>query len=411
MPSITRRRLLGGAVVLGGGAYGTYRLSRGPADATLSTWTPAPGTWPLRRYDPANTAHNPNASPPRERPSRRELVSVESAARYPSRPPLIGPDHVVVYGSGLTAYPRDGGAAVRTVAAATPRAGFGPDGRLHTVSLESGNATDPVAVVGYGADDLRETSRIPIDTDHPRGLVVGEREMYLGTESGDLYGVDVDGGRHWRVDGTMPALVDGRLYAAGAPLDGTVAYGERTGLDRRLEPGPARRWSAGPISGFVNAPAVADGRIVQGTYAEGGGVVAAIDASTGDSLWDPRPLGRTVSTPAVVGDRGYTAVGTDDGGAGLVVALDLETGETVWRDAVEWRAIAPAVAGDTLVVAGEVRADGERVGWAVRAYDRHTGDRLWTHSEETGDPGGPGGPALVGDRVVIASGTSVSELA
>jgi hypothetical protein len=406
MPSLTRRRLLGGTVAAAAGSYGAYRLFRGATDAQFDTWTPDPGTWPLRRYDPANTAHNPNASPPRERPSIRELVTVSSAARYPSLSPVVGPDHVVVYGSGLAAFPRAGGAAVRGVEAATPRAGFGPDGRLHTVSHESGNATDPTAVVGYDAD-LRETYRTPTDTDHPRGLVVGAEEVYLGDESGTLRAVGADGGRRWRADGTMPALADGRLYAAGAPLDGTVAYGERTGGDRYLRPDPERVWSAGPVSGFVHAPAVADGRLVQGTYAEGGGVVAAVDADTGDRLWEPRRLGQDVATPAVVGDRGYTAVGTDDRRAGLVLAVNLDTGDTVWRDELEWHAVVPAVAGDTLVVAGEVREDGERVAGVVRAYDRASGDRLWTHTVETR---GVGGVALVADRVLLAAGTAVYEL-
>ncbi|WP_251344091.1 PQQ-binding-like beta-propeller repeat protein [Haloplanus halophilus] len=408
MPSITRRHLLGGAAAVGAGGYGTYRLYRGTVDAAFETWTPEPGTWPLRRYDPANTAHNPNASPPRERPSVRELASIPSAARYPSVPPLVGPDHVVVYGSGLAASPRDGGPAAGTVEAATPRAGFGPDGRLHTVSLESGTATDPAAVVGYATGGLREAYRTPVGADNPRGLIVGAREVYLGSTGGTLRSLGVDGGRRWRADGTMPALVDGRLYAAGAPLDGTVAYGRRTGRDRYLYADPERAWSAGPVDGFVHAPAVADGRLVQGTYAEGGGVVAAVDAGTGARLWEPRRLGQDVVTPAVVADRGYAAVGTDDGRAGRVVALDLETGATVWDDGVEWHAVAPAVAGDTLVVAGERVAGGERTAGVVRAYDRHAGDRLWTHTVRTRR--GVGGVALVGDRVVVAAGTSVYEL-
>ncbi|GAB3319249.1 hypothetical protein EI982_07660 [Haloplanus rallus] len=407
MPSITRRRLLGGSVALAVGGYGAYRLHRGAAAATFDTWTPAPGTWPLRRYDPANTAHNPSATPPRERPARREFTALPTAAGRPSLSPLVGPDHVVVYGSGLAAYAREDGTAARTVEAATPRAGFGPDGRLHAVSLDSGTATDPVAVVGYDGADLQETSRSPVDTDDPRGLTVGADEVYLGTGSGTLHGIDAGGGRRWQVDGAMPALVDGRLYAADAPLDGTVAYAERTGRDRYLRPGPQRAWSAGPVSGFVHAPAVADGRLVVGTYAEGGGVVAALDADSGESLWEPRPLGVDVATPAVVGARGYVAAGTDDRRAGLVAALDLRTGEADWRDAVGWHAVAPAVGGDTLVVAGEDREDGDVVAGVVRAYDRAGGERLWTHRFETP---GVGGLALVEDRVFVAAGSSVYEL-
>ncbi|MFD1594859.1 hypothetical protein ACFR97_04770, partial [Haloplanus litoreus] len=61
-----------------------------------------------------------------------------------------------------------------------------------------------------------------------------------------------------------------------------------------------------------------------------------------------------------------------------------------------------------VAVAGDVREGGERVAGVVRAYDRATGDRLWTHTVETR---GVGGLALVEDRVLLAAGTSVYELA
>ncbi|MEF8856635.1 MAG: PQQ-binding-like beta-propeller repeat protein [Haloplanus sp.] len=399
MPSITRRRLLGSgaAAALAAGAYGAYRLHRGATDAAFASWTPAPDTWPLRRYDPANTAHNPTASPPRESPSIRTIARASTTARQPSFTPLVGVDHVGMHDSGLAVWPRRGGEAVLERDASTPLAGFGPDGRLHTVE------SNPATVVGYVPGE-REAYRHQLrDGDDPVGLTVGAREVYVGCESGALQGLDPDNDRRWRVDGARPVLADGRLYAADAPLDGTVAYAPRTGVDRRLEVGPERVWNAGPTDGFPHAPAVADGRVVLGTYAEGGGVVAAIDADTGERLWEPRPLGRDVATPAVASDRdrGYTAVETADG-AGFVAALDLATGETRWRDAVEWAAGTPVLGGETLLVAGE-RADGSGV---VRAYDA-AGDALWTQAFEGGRPGGL---APVGDRVLVTVGATLYEL-
>jgi len=400
MPSITRRRLLGSgaATVLAAGAYGAYRLHRGATDATFASWTPEPGTWPLPRYDPANTAHNPNASPPRESPSVSPVVSASTAARRPRFAPLVGAGHLVAYGSGLVAVPRDGERLTLDRDTSTPLAGFGPDSRLHTV-----DANPPATIIGYDTD-LRETYRAPLRDDAPQGLTVGAREVYVGCESGVVRALDPESGQRWRVDGAMPALVDGRLYATDAPLDGTVAYAPRTDLDRRLTVGPKRLWSAGPTDGFPHPPSVADGRLVLGTYAEGGGVAVAIDADSGERLWAPRPLGRNVATPAVVGGRGYTAVEMSDG-SGSVVALDLSTGETHWRADVEWVATTPTVAGETLVVAGE-RADGTAT---VRAYDTG-GDVLWTHTFESGT-GGPGGLALVEDRVLVTVGATVYELA
>lgn len=402
MPSTTRRRLLGGGALLATGAYGAYRLDRGAAAASFESWAPAPGTWPLRRYDPANTAHNPTASPPREPPTVREARSVATGARHPRFRPVVGADHLAVHGSGLAVYPRDGGEPTSVDAVDAPLAGFGPDGRLHTVRTGSDDPDPPLSLVGYGAD-LRESYRRSLGADTPVGLVVGAAEVYLGTESGRIEGVDPADGRRWQADGAAPALADGGLYATDASLDGTVGYAERSGLDRRLTPGPERRWSAGPTPGFPYAPAVADGRVVAGSRAFGGGVVRALDAATGEPLWEPRSLGQDVSTPAVAGGRGYAAVGTGESDAGRVVALDLATGETVWRDAVGWAPRSAAVGGDILVVVGGTREDGGR----VRAYDRASGDARWTRRL----PGrGPDGVALVEDRVLVTVGASLYEL-
>lgn len=403
MPSITRRTFVGAGAAIVAGAYGAYRLHRGATDATFDSWEPAPGTWPLPRYDAANTASNPNASPPRARPTARRVASAATTARRPRFAPVVGSDHLVAYGSGFAAYPRGGDDAVRERDAPTPLAGFGPDGRLHTVARDGADA--PAEIVTHAAGDLHETARFGLDADHPQGLVVGSREVYVGGQDGTLRAVAPDSGRRWHVDGAMPALGDGRLYAADAPLDGTVAYRERTGLDRRLGVGPERVWSAGPIHGFPHRPAVADGRVVLGTYAEGGGVLAVVDAGTGERLWDPRPLGRDVSTPAVVGDEGYVAVGDDE--TGFVAAVDLPTGETRWRDDVDWLASDPVVGGETLVVAGERRENGARAGGVVRAYDAASGDALWTHAFDAA----PDGVALAEDRVVVTVGSDLYALA
>ncbi|WP_435070025.1 PQQ-binding-like beta-propeller repeat protein [Haloplanus sp. C73] len=401
MPSITRRRLVGGAVAAVA-AYGGLRLYRGAPAATFDSWTPADGTWPLPRYDPANTAHSPDATPPRELPTRRVVASASTTARRPRFTPLVGANALVLHGSELVTYDPNG-TLRRERGATTPFAGLGPNGTLHAAHLRG---EDPATLVGYAGEDTRYRQRLP--DDDLDWLTVGDGEAYVGCTDGTLVGVDTATGRDWRVEGSMPALADGRLYGASAPLDGTVAYAPRSGLDRRLTPGPARRWHTGTdhVRGFYHPPAVANGRLVHGSYTVGGGGVTAVDAETGEHLWGPLSFGADVTTPAVVGDRGYTAVGTEDLAAGRVVALDLRTGETVWRDDTDWHAYAPAVAGETLVVAGQRRRDGDRVGGVVRAYDTGSGDILWTHNVESG----PGNLALVDDRVLVTSGADCYEL-
>ncbi|WP_279529588.1 outer membrane protein assembly factor BamB family protein [Halospeciosus flavus] len=410
MPSITRRRLLGGAAAIAAGAYGTYRLDQGATDATFTSWSPKAGTWPLRRYDPANTAYNPNAGPPREPPNASVVATAPTTAKQPYFYPIVSSDYLAMHGSGITVLSRDAGEPVHTSDTATLLAGFGPDGTLHTARRVAENSSDPpTAIVGYRAGELRETYRVPLGTNRPQGMSISEREVYVGTSDGTLQAIDPTTGRGWQADGALPALLDGQLYAADAPLDGAVAYTQRTGLDRRLAVGPKQVWTTGTdhMQGFAHRPTIANGRFVQGSYATEGGAVVAFDADSGEHLWGPRSLGMDVATPAVVGDRGYTAVGTDDLQAGLVVALDLETGETIWRDSVDWYAFAPVVSEDTLVVAGEVRRDGEQPTGKVRAYDRATGEILWTHSLAND----PDGLALVEDRVLVTAGPELYELA
>jgi outer membrane protein assembly factor BamB len=407
MPSVTRRHLLSG-VVATAGTYGTYRLHRGRASATFDAWIPESGTWPLRRYDPEGTAHNPNAEPPRHPPTVSAVGSVPEPTRRPRLAPLIGPDHVVVAGTDAAAF-RDGSGGEAVSVGPATLAGFGPDGRLRTV-----RPAPAPAVVDHGADTLRERARVPLGVEgggsDPTGLVVGAGEVYVGVANGTLRAV-ADSGRDWRVDGSLPVLAGGRLYAADAPLAGTVAYAERPGLGRRLEAGPKRVWNAGPVEGFPHRPAVADGRLVVGSYAENGGAVVALDAETGDRLWEPRRFGTDASTPAVVGDSGYTAVARGDG-SGRVIALDLATGETRWRDEVGFGAVTAVVGGETLIVAGERERERERgqtedrSAGVVRAYDTETGAVHWTRGVDHA----PGGLAVADERVVATAGPSVYEL-
>lgn len=402
MATITRRHLLGGGAALAVGGYSGHRLLQGAPDADFDAWMPAQDTWPLPRYDAANTAHNPHASPPRQAPTRRTLTSVEPHVR-----PLVGSSRIVLYGSTLASYSRESSTATTVTDAKVLHAGLGPDGTLHAVQR-----TDEIepryAVVSY--DGAAETNRFPIHNDHPNSLTVGTKEAYVGTSSRKILAIQ-SGAKSWQVDGMMPALTEDRFYAAGAS-NGVVAYAERSGLNRPLSAGPKQLWTGKWISGQVHRPAVANGQLVVGTYdiPPNGGVVVAYDTENGDRLWEPRNLGMDVATPAVVGDRGYTAVGTEGLQSGRVVALDLTTGETLWEDETDWYAYAPVVSEETLVVLGQVRENGEISAEKVRAYDTASGEELWTVTFESAVPK-RAGISLVGERVYVTIGTTLYELA
>lgn len=401
MPSISRRRLLATGTAVAGG-YAGYRLFEGTADAAFETWTPDRGTWPLPRYDPANTGHNPRASPPREKPSRRTLVSVGSSETGVH--PLVGSSRLVHFGPGLSTAPRNGSGWTSVADARIRHAGLGPDGRLHAVERTD---TGRFEVAGY--DGTAEAYRIPVGGGFPEWLTIGATEIYVGLPDQTVVSID-SGGRDWRVDGAKTALADGRLYPVGPP-GGVAAYAERAGFDRVVTHGPKRVWAGRLPPGEVHAPAVADGRLVVGTRGDrfDTGAVVAFDAKTGEQLWNPRTLGESVVTPALKGGRGFAAVFGDGAESGNVVALDLASGEVVWSDDTTWYAFDPVVGGDTLVVLGQVRRDGEPTAGKVRAYDTASGEVLWTETFEDTVPWSPG-VALVDDRVLVGSGETLYEL-
>lgn len=402
MTSITRRQLLGAGAALAVGGYGGHRLLSGAPDASFDAWAPAQDTWPLLRYDAANTAHNPHATPPRQAPTRRALTSVGSHVR-----PLVGSSRIVLYGSTLASYSRER-STVTTVTDATVRhAGLGPGGTLHAVQ-QTAESESRYAVVSY--DGATEMNRYLLRDHRPRSLTVGPTEVYVGTPSRNVLAIQ-SGAKDWHADGMMPTLEGGRLYTAGSS-DGVVAYAEQSGLTRPLSAGPKQLWTAEWVPGQVHQPAVANGRLLVGTYdiPPNGGVVGAYDTENGERLWESRNLGMDVATPAVVGDRGYTAVGTEGLQSGRVVALDLTTGETIWADETDWYAYAPVVSEETLVVLGQVRDNDEFSAGKVRAYDTTSGEVLWTVTFESAVPN-RAGVSLVGERVYATMGTTLYELA
>jgi outer membrane protein assembly factor BamB len=403
MPSLTRRQLIAGSTAVAAVGYGGYRLVKGAPDADLGSWTPEQGTWPLKRYDTANTAHNPHASPPRETPKKRELGSIASDGAKPAYFfPLAGPDRLVVYGDELAAY-ADG--TITTFGEAeTYFAGFSPDGRLH-VTTEYDTATN---LVGY--DGNQEMYRYSV-SGHPEGLTVGRDEVYVGTLNDGVVAYEPDCGRDWVVAGETCALADDRLYTVGG-RNGTLAYREQAPPGRWLSAGPGSMWTAPSVRGDSHPPAIADGRLVVGTYGLHHSELAAFDAETSEALWEPKSFAddgaADVSTPAVAGRNGYVAAGIDGLDAGFIARYNLESGDEVWRDETDWYASNPVLAGDTLVVAGDVRVGSEAPTTTVRAYDTESGEVLWTVTFS-----GEGGTnlALVGERVLATAGSSLYELA
>ena len=160
-----------------------------------------------------------------------------------------------------------------------------------------------------------------------------------------------------------------------------------------LRPPYRRLWAIHDSTFFEFPPVVSHDRLYIGTH---GGRVLALDARTGQILWQ-RGFGRCIAaSPAVKGRVVYVALMgrapcTEDGGGG-VVALDSASGRTRWRASVGVVESSPLVARHTVYVGS----------WDhhVYALDAQTGRVRWRF--QTGDRV-KGGVALARGAVYVGS--------
>ncbi|NGM68696.1 PQQ-binding-like beta-propeller repeat protein [Natronolimnobius sp. AArcel1] len=242
-----------------------------------------------------------------------------------------------------------------------------------------------------------------------------EPSSAVNDDNGDGDSLEPDDIEHWHVElweqaddgingGTSAPVVDGeRVYVSyGLPggwnreSDGGVllALEESTG-ELEWEYTLAERAGGAPVR-------VGDGVLV----GSADGTLARLEAETGEPEWTT-DLGDAVRTPAVA--DGWCYVQTDDG---RVHAIDAATGERCWdaragglRERVgfgdEYEATGrPAISDDAVVVTTGVD-DGSRSSGLVRALERDTGEERWTMDlEGRSTPRSP----VIGDGVVYAVG-------
>ena len=120
-------------------------------------------------------------------------------------------------------------------------------------------------------------------------------------------------------------------------------------------------WSRSLGMNTLSAPTVADGVVYVGAHFK----VLALDADTGDSIWERDATGPVHSSPAVAGDSIY--LGFLDH---RIMAMDRSTGETVWQIKTE-----DAVSSSPTVSAGIVYVGG----WDGFTYalDASNGEQIW----------------------------------
>jgi PQQ-dependent dehydrogenase (methanol/ethanol family) len=132
-----------------------------------------------------------------------------------------------------------------------------------------------------------------------------------------------------------PIVVDGVIYL-GSSWSNVFAYDAATGRELwRYDPEVPRQWAVNVCCGVVNRGVAAwNGRIYVGTL---DGRLVALDAATGEEVWDVSTIDRThrySTTGAVRVVKGRVIVGNSGaefGVRGYVSAYDAETGELAWR--------------------------------------------------------------------------------
>lgn len=132
-------------------------------------------------------------------------------------------------------------------------------------------------------------------------------------------------------------------------------------------------------------------------FAAGYSVVHAMDAKTGELLWQYDPEAPQVAGEKLRSSWGIRGIGYGDGKIltgtvdGRLIALDVETGELVWSamtiepDDGRYITGAPLVYGNTVLI-GHGGGDFAPIRGYVTAYNLQTGEELWRFYTVPGNP-------------------------
>jgi outer membrane protein assembly factor BamB len=209
--------------------------------------------------------------------------------------------------------------------------------------------------------------------------------VYVGDLGGMFYCVSAaDGKVVWKFD------TGGAEIQASANFHGdNILFGSHDSNLYCLSPDGKKAWAT-PVDGPINAGTAVVGDRAFATGCSDG-ILHVIDAKSGKELGNIDLVGQSVATAAVVGDRLYASMVSNQ-----VVAADLKTMKKVWTFEPAKRAqpfhSSPAVA-HGIVVAGSRDKK-------VYALDAATGAEKW-NVETAGQV--DASPVIVGDRVYVGS--------
>lgn len=214
-----------------------------------------------------------------------------------------------------------------------------------------------------------------------------EDVIYLTSLDQNVYALDAESGDIiWQTElgGAISAQAvidpDENLLYVGAYDNQMHALDIETGTEK---------WQAEATNWIWNAPALANGALY---FADSSGQVFAVEAATGEEIWtssidEMREVGNDVlQTPeriegAIQASPVYfdgilyiASEGNRVTKEGLLVALDAETGEEIWQRTTKQPLYAtPVIADDVIIVA----MNSEEI--TMTAYSLDSGDQKWSY--------------------------------
>jgi outer membrane protein assembly factor BamB len=382
---VSRREVLAGAGgVAGVGALGVGVASQVRTDG-LSAVPPAADTWPMTRYDAANTGRNGAAELPSD-PSvawtTNAVVPDPQSGTEEALEVVVGPDRVYANGATLAAIDRRDG-TIRWESARTADALAVVDGTVYA-GLEPSPSGPQLGALDATDGTVRWRTSLP---GPPYDLVAGEDTLVFGAER-TAVAVGTDGERLWRHrpgnEFDRPAIHDGSLYLSSHRLR---RYPPPSLLDAALGDRPGPAWRTGAFD-QPSAPAIDDDLAVAVSRFHidtDGGAVVAIVPEDGSVRWsalrapESSPDEPTiVKTSAPVLTNGLVVVRTavvreDRRAIPRVDAFSTADGSLAWRHEDLGHVRRVVGVGDAVVAVG---GDGED-GGLVTALDAAAGDVRW----------------------------------
>jgi len=210
---------------------------------------------------------------------------------------------------------------------------------------------------------------------------VVEETVFVGSNDGYLYAVDVESGnQRWAFE------TGAAVYSSPTVVGGTVFIGNYDGYLYAVDAESGNQLWTFEISDTVrSSPTVVDNIVFIGG---GDGNLYAVDAESGNQQWVFKTGDRIRSSPTVV--SGTVFVGSNDGN---LYAVDAENGGQQWAfETGDWIRSSPAVV-DRVVLIGSL--DGN-----LYAVDAENGSQQWAF--ETGD-WVQSSPTIIDDTVFVGS--------